>query len=75
MRTSMNQDHVTAGVGAGTATAALTTVLEHFQGVSADVAGSEALLMLMAAGAVYAALRPFVAHLMARFAPPVPPAA
>ena len=50
----MNRDHVlgAAVTGGPSATVMLAAVLEHFQGVDAATAGSEAGLILVAAGAL-----------------------
>jgi hypothetical protein len=49
----MNQDHVVgaAVTGAPSATVLLANVIQHFQGVDATTAGSEAALILLALGA------------------------
>jgi hypothetical protein len=46
----MNRDHVVAGIGGAGGTGMLTTVLAYFQGVPADVAASEAGLIVLALG-------------------------
>lgn len=50
----MNQDHVlgAAVTGAPSATVMLANLIQHFQGVDATTAGSEAALLLLALGAV-----------------------
>ena len=60
----MNQDHVlgAAVTGGPSAAVMLAAVLEHFQGVDAATAGSEAGLMLLAIGT----LAGFVRALLAR---------
>ena len=46
----MNQSHAIAGVGGVSATAMLTTVLQHFQGVDPATASAEAGLLVLALG-------------------------
>jgi hypothetical protein len=48
----MNGSHVIGTVAGGGATGMLTTVLAYFQGVPADVAASEAGLIVLALGAL-----------------------
>lgn len=50
----MNQDHVVgaAVTGAPSATVLLANVLQHFQGIDATTAGSEAALLVLALGAL-----------------------
>jgi hypothetical protein len=66
----VNQDHVVgaAVTGAPSAIVMLAAVLEHFQGVDAATAGSEAGLILLALGAVAG----FARALLARPATPQP---
>jgi hypothetical protein len=66
----MNQDHVlgAAVTGAPSATVLLANVIQHFQGVDATTAGSEAALALLALGA----LAGFAQALLARDVPPAP---
>ncbi|MGH7054844.1 MAG: hypothetical protein ACREFA_13645 [Stellaceae bacterium] len=50
----MNQDHIVgaAVTGAPSATVLLANILQHFQGIDATTAGSEAALLILALGAV-----------------------
>ncbi|MGH7111758.1 MAG: hypothetical protein ACREFK_15175 [Stellaceae bacterium] len=50
----MNQDHIVgaAVTGAPSATVLLANILQHFQGIDATTAGSEAALLILALGAL-----------------------
>jgi len=60
----MNQDHVlgAAVTGGPSATVMLAAVLEHFQGIDAATAGSEAGLLLLALGALAGVLQSWLAR-------------
>lgn len=55
----VTQDHVTAGVGGVSVTTMLVPVIEHLQTVNDTVASSEAGLIVLFAGAVWATISYF----------------
>lgn len=69
----MNQDHAIAGVGGVSATALLTTVLQHFQGVDPATASAEAGLLVLAAGILAGLLQAVLPRKPAPLAPPPAP--
>lgn len=70
----MNQDHAIAGVGGVSATALLTTVLQHFQGVDPATASAEAGLVVLALGTIFGIIQNgFAPRAAAPLAPPPPP--
>jgi hypothetical protein len=74
----LNSDHAVGGISVGAATSALTVVLQHFQGVSADVAGAETILALMGLGILYGVASAVLSRWHMQMPPlpaPAPPAA
>lgn len=72
----MNQDHVVgaAVTGAPSATVLLANVLQHFQGIDATTAGSEAALLILALGALAGIAQAALAARRAAPTLPAPPA-